>query len=115
MSPPPPPSDARPLPYGRQWIDDDDVAAVVAALRSDFIAHGPRVTAFEQAFAQEVGAAEAVACSSGTTALHLALAALDVGPGDVCIVPAITFLSTATAALSAGRRRCSPTWTPTAA
>ena len=102
MSPPPLPSDARPLPYGRQWIDDDDVAAVVAALRSDFIAHGPRVTAFEQAFAQKVGAAEAVACSSGTTALHLALAALDVGPGDVCVVPAITFLSTATAALFCG-------------
>jgi UDP-4-amino-4,6-dideoxy-N-acetyl-beta-L-altrosamine transaminase len=88
-----------PLPYGRQWIDDDDVAAVVAALRSDFIAHGPRVTAFEQAFAAKVGAGEAVACSSGTTALHLALAALDVGPGDLCVAPAITFLSTATAAL----------------
>jgi len=102
MSRPPAPSDVKPLPYGRQWIDDDDVAAVVAALRSDFIAHGPRVTAFEQAFAAKVGAAEAVACSSGTTALHLALAALDVGPGDVCVVPAITFLSTATAALFCG-------------
>jgi UDP-4-amino-4,6-dideoxy-N-acetyl-beta-L-altrosamine transaminase len=91
-----------PLPYGRQWIDDEDVAAVVAALRSDFIAHGPRVTAFEQAFALKVGAKEAVACASGTAALHLALAALDVGPGDLCIVPAITFLSTATAARFCG-------------
>ncbi len=91
-----------PLPYGRQLIEDDDVAAVVAALRSDFLAQGPRVAAFEQAFAASVGAREAVACASGTAALHLALAGLDVGPGDVCVVPAITFLSTATAALMCG-------------
>lgn len=90
------------LPYGRQWIDDDDVAAVVAALRSELIAHGPRVAAFEQAFAAVTGAAEAVACSSGTAALHLALAALDIGPGDICIVPAITFLATASAVLYRG-------------
>lgn len=90
------------LPYGRQWIDDEDVAAVVAALRSELIAHGPRVAAFEQAFAAVTGAAEAVACSSGTAALHLALAALDIGPGDVCIVPAITFLATASAVLYRG-------------
>ena len=85
------------IPYGRHWIDEDDVAAVLAALRSDFLAHGPRVAAFERAFASQVGADQAVACSSGTAALHLALAALDVGPGDLCIVPAITFLATATA------------------
>jgi UDP-4-amino-4,6-dideoxy-N-acetyl-beta-L-altrosamine transaminase len=91
-----------PLPYGRQLIEDDDVEAVVAVLRSDFLAHGPRVAAFEQAFAEAVGAREAVACSSGTAALHLALAGLDVGPGDLCVVPAITFLSTATAALMCG-------------
>ena len=87
------------LPYGRQWIDEDDIAAVVDVMRSDYLAHGPRVGVFEQAFAARTGASEAVACSSGTAALHLALAALDVGPGDVCVVPAITFLSTATAAL----------------
>ena len=90
------------LPYGRQSIDEDDIAAVVAALRSDFLAHGPRVGLFEKAFAQAVGAREAVACSSGTAALHLALAALDIGPGDVCVVPALTFLSTATAARMCG-------------
>ena len=90
------------LPYGRQWIDEDDMAAVVAALRSDIIAHGPRVTQFEQAFALKVGSKEAVACSSGTAALHLALAALAIGPSDLCIVPAITFLSTATAARFCG-------------
>jgi len=85
------------LPYGRHLIDDDDVTAVTAALRSDFLAHGPRVAAFERAFAEAVGAKEAVACSSGTAALHLALTSLDVGPDDLCIVPAVTFLSTATA------------------
>lgn len=91
-----------PLPYGRHWIEDDDVAAVVAALRSEHLAHGPRVRVFEQAFAEAVGAREAVACSSGTAALHLALAGLDIGPGDLCVVPAITFLATATAALFCG-------------
>ena len=90
------------LPYGRHLIEDDDVAAVVAALRSEVIAHGPRVGAFETALAASVGAAEAVACSSGTAALHLALAGLDVGPGDLCVVPSMTFLATATAALFCG-------------
>ena len=86
------------LGYGRQLIEEDDIAAVVAALRSDHLAHGPRVERFERALAAVCGAREAVACSSGTTALQLALQALDVGPGDTCVVPAATFLSTATAA-----------------
>ena len=68
------------LPYGRQTIEDDDVAAVAEALRADFLTTGPRVEAFEQAFAEAVGARHAVACSSGTAALHLAMLALDVGP-----------------------------------
>ena len=87
-----------PLPYGLHTVDEDDIAAVVAALRSDLLAQGPRVAAFEQAFADAVGAVDAVACSSGTASLHLALAAADVGPGDSCIVPAVTFVATATAA-----------------
>jgi UDP-4-amino-4,6-dideoxy-N-acetyl-beta-L-altrosamine transaminase len=91
-----------PLPYGRQWIEEEDIAAVVEVLRSDYLAHGPTVAAFERAFAQAVGAGEAVACSSGTAALHLALRGRDIGPGDRCVVPAITFLSTATAALLCG-------------
>ena len=86
------------LGYGRQLIEDDDIAAVVAALKSEHLAHGPRVEAFERAMAASCQVREAVACSSGTAALQLALAALDVGPGDLCVVPAITFLSTATAA-----------------
>jgi dTDP-4-amino-4,6-dideoxygalactose transaminase len=85
------------LPYGRHLIEPDDVAAVVEVLTGGHLAQGPRVASFETALAHRVGAAHAVACASGTSALHLALAALDVGPGDLCIVPAITFLSTATA------------------
>lgn len=90
------------LPYGRHAIDEADIAAVVAALRSDWLAHGPKVGEFERAFAEETAAAEAAACSSGTAALHLALAGLDVGEGDLCVVPAMSFLATATAARFCG-------------
>jgi UDP-4-amino-4,6-dideoxy-N-acetyl-beta-L-altrosamine transaminase len=90
------------LPYGRQTIDEDDVAAVASVLRSDFVTTGPAVTAFEDAFAERVGVAHAVVCNSGTAALHLALLAHGVGKGDVCIVPAITFLATANAARHTG-------------
>lgn len=90
------------LPYGRQTIEDDDIAAVVEALKADFLTTGPRVEQFEAAFAETVGAAHAVACSNGTAALHLALLALDVQPGEICVVPSITFLATANAARMVG-------------
>ena len=90
------------LPYGRQTIEDDDVAAVASALRDDFLTTGPRVDAFEQAFAGAVGARHAVACANGTAALHLAMLALGVGEGDVCVVPSITFLATANCARYVG-------------
>jgi len=83
------------LPYARQTIDEDDIAAVVAALRSDWLTTGPLVEEFEGAFAREVGAAHAVAVSSGTAALHVAVAALGIGAGDEVIVPAMTFAATA--------------------
>jgi UDP-4-amino-4,6-dideoxy-N-acetyl-beta-L-altrosamine transaminase len=86
------------LPYGRQCIDETDVAAVAAALRSDWLTTGPAVAAFEDAFAAAVGAPWALACANGTAALHLAMMALDVGPGDAAIVPSITFVATANAA-----------------
>ena len=86
------------LPYGRQGIDEADIAAVVEVLRGDFLTTGPAVEAFEAALAAKLGVDHAVVCSSGTTALHLALAALDVVPGDSIIVPSITFLATANAA-----------------
>ena len=90
------------LPYGRQTIEDDDIAAVAEALRDDFLTTGPRVEAFETAFAAAVGAQHAVACANGTAALHLTMLALDVRPGDVCIVPSITFLATANCARYVG-------------
>jgi UDP-4-amino-4,6-dideoxy-N-acetyl-beta-L-altrosamine transaminase len=85
------------LPYGRQVIEDDDIAAVVAALKSDYLTTGPRVAEFEAALAEATGAKHAIACSNGTAALHLAARALDLGPGTTTIVPAITFLASANA------------------
>jgi len=90
------------LPYGRQTIEDDDVAAVADALTDDFLTTGPKVAAFETGFADFVGAQHAVACANGTAALHLAMLALDVQPGEVCIVPSITFLATANCARFVG-------------
>lgn len=78
------------------------MAAVAAALRADFLTTGPTVEAFETAFAAAVGAEHAVACSNGTASLHLAMLALGIGAGDVCIVPSITFLATANAARFVG-------------
>lgn len=83
------------LPYGRQTIEDDDVAAVVEALRADLLTTGPRVEAFEAAFAETVGARFAVACANGTAALHLAMLALELQPGEAAVVPAVTFAATA--------------------
>jgi UDP-4-amino-4,6-dideoxy-N-acetyl-beta-L-altrosamine transaminase len=90
------------LPYGRQSIDDDDIAAVAEALKADFLTTGPTVAAFEAAFAETVGARHAVACSNGTAALHMAMMALDVKPGEVVIAPSITFLATANCARYVG-------------
>ena len=90
------------LPYGRQQIDDDDIAAVVEALKSDWLTSGPKVAAFEDALAEKVGAAHAVSCSSGTAGLHLAAVAVGLGPGDRAVVPSLTCLATANAARHAG-------------
>ncbi|MGF7176577.1 UDP-4-amino-4,6-dideoxy-N-acetyl-beta-L-altrosamine transaminase [Azospirillum doebereinerae] len=90
------------LPYGRQSVDEEDIAAVAAVLRGDWLTQGPAVAAFERALADRVGAREAVACANGTAALRLAYAVLDLGPGDAVVVPANTFLATASAARHAG-------------
>ncbi|HEY3947882.1 UDP-4-amino-4,6-dideoxy-N-acetyl-beta-L-altrosamine transaminase [Phenylobacterium sp.] len=90
------------LPYGRQTIEDDDISAVVEALKGDFLTTGPTVEAFETAFAETVGARHAVACANGTAALHLAMLALKVQPGEVVIAPSITFLATANCARYVG-------------
>jgi perosamine synthetase len=83
------------IPYGRQFIDEDDIKAVVDVLRSDWLTTGPKVAEFEQAVADYVGAKYAVAVSSGTAALHAAMYAIGIGPGDEVIVSPITFAATA--------------------
>ena len=90
------------LPYGRQTIDDADIAAVVEVLRSPLLTCGPLVPRFEQTLAAKLGASHASVCSSGTAALHLVYAALDVGPGDEIITSPITFSATAAAAYYVG-------------
>lgn len=90
------------LPYGKQKITDEDVAAVTRALRSQYLTTGPEVAAFEAEFATAVGARFAVACSSGTAGLHLAALALGLGPDDSVIVPSQTFVATANAARYVG-------------
>ena len=85
------------LPYGRHSIDDDDIAAVVDALKSDYLTTGPRVAAFETALAGVTRSRHAIACTNGTAALHLVARAMNLGPGTVSIVPTVTFLATANA------------------
>jgi dTDP-4-amino-4,6-dideoxygalactose transaminase len=82
-------------------IDAAAERAVIDALRSGQLAQGPRVAAFEAAFAEYIGATHAVAVNSGTAALHLALLAHGIGPGDDVIVPAFSFAATANAVLQA--------------
>jgi dTDP-4-amino-4,6-dideoxygalactose transaminase len=87
------------IPYGRQSINDDDVSAVIKALRADFLTTGPLVELFESEIEKVVGA-PCLVVSSGTAALHCAYAAIDIQPGDEIITPPITFIATqATAAL----------------
>lgn len=90
------------LPYGRQAIDQEDIEAVTAVLRGDFLTTGPAVPKFEESLRAATGARHIAACSSGTAALHLAALALRLGPGDKVVVPAITFLATANAAIYVG-------------
>jgi UDP-4-amino-4,6-dideoxy-N-acetyl-beta-L-altrosamine transaminase len=83
------------LPYGRQWLDQDDFEAVVRVLRGDWLTQGPLVGSFEEALAEACGVRHAVAVSNGTAALHLACLAADVGPGDCGITSPITFVASA--------------------
>lgn len=90
------------LPYGAHWIEGDDIVAVTDALRRVKITQGPLVDQFEHALADFVGCQGVSAVSSGTAALHLAYAALDLGPGDEIITSPITFVATANAARMLG-------------
>ncbi|HKX06077.1 MAG TPA: UDP-4-amino-4,6-dideoxy-N-acetyl-beta-L-altrosamine transaminase [Methylomirabilota bacterium] len=90
------------LPYCRQTIDDDDVQAVLATLRSDWLTTGPRVEGFEHAVATLLGVAHAVAVNSGTAALHAAVFAAGIGPGDEVVTSPLTFVASANAVLYCG-------------
>ena len=86
------------LAYGRQQIDDEDIAAVVRVLKGDWLTGGPEVAAFEADFARAVSARHAVANANGTAGLHMAADAAGLGPGTSAIVPTLTFLATANCA-----------------
>lgn len=86
------------LPYGRQSIAEEDIEAVADVLRGDWLTTGPAVTAFEDALGQVAGGHRAVSCTSGTAALHMAYAALGIGPGDEVLTTPMTFVATASCA-----------------
>lgn len=90
------------IPYGRQSISDDDIAAVVEVLKSDFLTQGPAVAEFEKNFADYIGSKYAVAVANGTAALHLCTLSLDVQPGDKVITTPITFAASANCVRYAG-------------
>lgn len=90
------------LPYGRQTLSEEDIAAVVSVLRSDFLTQGPAIEAFERRFAARVGAKFAVAVCNATAALHLAMRVAEIGPGDRVVTSPITFLASANAAAYVG-------------
>jgi UDP-4-amino-4,6-dideoxy-N-acetyl-beta-L-altrosamine transaminase len=90
------------LPYGRQTIDDADIAAVVNALKSDFLTCGPEVEAFEREFSEFIGAKHAVAVANATDALHLAMRVANIGQGDRVVTSPNTFLSSANCAAFVG-------------
>jgi UDP-4-amino-4,6-dideoxy-N-acetyl-beta-L-altrosamine transaminase len=85
------------LPYGRQLIEEDDIAAVAEAMRGDLLTTGPYVARFESALSRTLNASHSVVCANGTAALHMAARALKLGQGTKVIVPSITFLATASA------------------
>ena len=90
------------IPYGKHYIDEDDIQAVVDVLRSGFLTQGPTIAEFENAFSHYVGSKYAVAVSSCTAGLHLAAIAAGLGPGDTLITSPITFVASANAGLYAG-------------
>ena len=87
------------IPYGKQWISDQDIDAVVTVLKSDFLTQGPVIPRFEKAFAQKVSSEFAVSMNSATSALHVACMALGVGEGDIVWTSPISFVASSNCAL----------------
>ncbi len=92
------------IPVMRPWVGAEEAAAAAAAVESGWVAQGPRVAEFERAFAASIGVGHGVAVSSCTAALHLALLAAGIGPGDEVVVPSLSFIATANAARYVGAR-----------
>lgn len=92
----------RMLPYGQQWLTEEDIEAVVHVLKGDFITQGPSIQEFEQKVAEYVGTAYAVAFTNGTAALHAACFAADIGPGNEVITTPLTFLASSNCVLYQG-------------
>src|SRR3954463_15795410 len=90
------------IPFTKPYLRGDEGAAVAQVIASGWVSQGPRVRTFEQAFAERVGAADAVATTNCTTALQLALFVSGVGPGDEVIVPSLSFIATANAVWQCG-------------
>lgn len=90
--------------YGHQYIDEEDIQAVVEVLKSDYLTQGPKISELEERLCQLTGAKYAVACSNGTAALHMACMAAGVGEGDEVITTPITFAASANCALYCGAR-----------
>jgi len=90
------------LPYGHQWIDQDDIKAVSEVLQSDWITQGPKVEEFEKNFATYIGARYAIAVNSGTAALHTACFAAGISKGDKVITTPITFVASANCVIYQG-------------
>jgi UDP-4-amino-4,6-dideoxy-N-acetyl-beta-L-altrosamine transaminase len=92
----------QPIPYGRQQISEEDIAAVVQVLRSDWLTCGPAIETFEQALCEACGARHAIAVSNGTAALHVAMLAAGIGPGDRVLTSPNTFVASANCAAYVG-------------
>lgn len=90
------------IPYGRQYIDEEDINGVVNILKSDYLTTGPTIAEFEKEFAKKVGAKYAVAVSNGTAALHVACMAAGIGEGDEVITTPITFAASSNCVLYCG-------------
>jgi dTDP-4-amino-4,6-dideoxygalactose transaminase len=92
------------IPVMRPWLGEEEAQAAAATVASGWVAQGPKVAEFEKAFAGAIGIGHAVAVSSCTAALHLALVAAGIGPGDEVVVPSLSFIATANAARYVGGR-----------
>lgn len=92
------------IPYGRHYVDEDDVRAVSEVLRGELLTQGPKAAEFERLVAEYVGARHAVSVANGTAALHLACLAAGLGPGDTLVTSPNTFLASANCALYVGAR-----------